>query len=101
MRNARASMALAISPATALCVVSAQAQQPGKAPLTVKLGVLSDMSGFYADIGGQGSVIAARMAVEDFNPASHSMKVEIVSADHQNKPTLDRRLPAGGTMWIV
>jgi branched-chain amino acid transport system substrate-binding protein len=54
--------------------------------LTVKIGVLNDMSSLYADIGGQGSVIAAKMAVEDFNPAAHGMKVEIVSADHLNKP---------------
>jgi branched-chain amino acid transport system substrate-binding protein len=52
----------------------------------VKIGVLSDMSSLYADIGGPGSVQAAKMAVEDFNPAKHNMKVEIVSADHQNKP---------------
>jgi branched-chain amino acid transport system substrate-binding protein len=84
--NMRASIVLATSLAIALCAASARAQQPDKAPATVKLGVLSDMSGLYADIGGQGSVIAARMAVEDFNPASHDMKVEIVSADHQNKP---------------
>jgi branched-chain amino acid transport system substrate-binding protein len=54
--------------------------------LTVKIGVLNDMSSLYADIGGQGSVIAAKMAVEDFNPAAHGMKVEIVNADHLNKP---------------
>jgi len=54
--------------------------------ITVKLGVLNDMSSLYADIGGQGSVLAAKMAVEDFNPAAHGMKVEIVSADHLNKP---------------
>ena len=51
----------------------------------VKIGVLTDMSGVYADIGGPGSVAAAKLAVEDFNPAAHGMKVEIVSADHQNK----------------
>ena len=67
---------------------SAQAQQTGETPLTVKIGVLSDMSGLYADVGGPGSVAAANMAVEDFNPASHDMKVEIVSADHQNKPDI-------------
>ncbi len=61
---------------------AAQAQNP----ITVKLGVLSDMSSLYADIGGPGSVVAAKMAVQDFNPAAHNMKVEIVSADHQNKP---------------
>ena len=51
----------------------------------VKIGVLTDMSGVYADIGGPGSVAAAKLAVEDYNPAAHGMKVEIVSADHQNK----------------
>jgi len=53
----------------------------------VKIGVLNDMSGPYADIGGQGSVVAAKMAVEDYIKASKStLKVEIISADHQNKP---------------
>ncbi|HLI11780.1 MAG TPA: ABC transporter substrate-binding protein [Alphaproteobacteria bacterium] len=56
------------------------------AETTVKLGVLSDMSSLYADIGGPGSVVAAKMAVEDFNPAKNGMKVEVLSADHQNKP---------------
>jgi branched-chain amino acid transport system substrate-binding protein len=72
--------ALALAAATAL-TTAAQAED-----LTVKLGVLNDMSSLYSDIGGQGSVIAAKMAVEDFNPADHGMKVEIVSADHLNKP---------------
>src|SRR3954469_5263539 len=52
----------------------------------IKIGVLSDMSSLYADIGGPGSVVAARMAVEDYGAAKKGMKVEIVSADHQNKP---------------
>jgi branched-chain amino acid transport system substrate-binding protein len=52
----------------------------------VKLGVLNDMSSLYADITGQGSVVAAQMAVEDFGAAAKGIKVEIVSADHQNKP---------------
>jgi branched-chain amino acid transport system substrate-binding protein len=56
------------------------------AQVNVKIGVLNDMSSLYADISGPGSVTAAKMAVEDFNPAAHGMKVEIVSADHQNKP---------------
>jgi len=54
----------------------------------VKIGVLSDMSSLYSDIGGAGSVAAAKLAVEDFNPAAHGMKVEVVSADHQNKPDI-------------
>jgi branched-chain amino acid transport system substrate-binding protein len=52
----------------------------------VKIGVLNDMSSLYADLSGQGSVVAARMAVEDFGAAAKGIKVEIVSADHQNKP---------------
>ena len=52
----------------------------------VKIGVLNDMSGLYADLGGMGSVHAAQMAVEDFGAAKKGMKVEIISADHQNKP---------------
>jgi branched-chain amino acid transport system substrate-binding protein len=52
----------------------------------IKIGVLSDMSGLYADLDGTGSVTAAQMAVEDFGAAAKGMKVEIISADHQNKP---------------
>src|SRR6201997_3742995 len=65
-----------------LLSTAAQAQNP----ISVKIGVLSDMSSLYADISGPGSVVAAKMAVQDFNPAAHGMKVDIVSADHQNKP---------------
>jgi branched-chain amino acid transport system substrate-binding protein len=52
----------------------------------IKIGVMNDMSGLYADIAGPGSVLAARMAVEDFGAARKGMKVEVVGADHQNKP---------------
>ncbi|AKR55818.1 ABC transporter substrate-binding protein [Youhaiella tibetensis] len=54
----------------------------------VKLGVLNDRSGVYADLSGEGSVIAARMAVEDFKAGDKGINVEIVSADHQNKPDI-------------
>src|SRR5262245_63874478 len=53
---------------------------------TIKIGVMNDMSGTYSDLSGQGSVVAARMAVEDFGAARKGMKVEIIGADHQNKP---------------
>src|SRR6476660_7693977 len=53
---------------------------------TIKIGVMNDMSGLYSDISGRGSVVAARMAVEDFGAVAKGMKVEIVGADHQNKP---------------
>src|SRR5260370_14019408 len=52
----------------------------------IKIGVMNDMSSLYADISGPGAVAAARMAVEDFGAAQKGLKVEIVSADHQNKP---------------
>jgi branched-chain amino acid transport system substrate-binding protein len=73
--------------ATALVVAlgcgAAQAQYTDG---VIKIGVLNDMSGLYADLSGQGAVVAAKMAVEDFGAAAKGMKVEIVGADHQNKP---------------
>lgn len=59
---------------------SAAAQTP-----PIKIGVLNDRTGIYADFAGQGSVVGAQMAVEDFRKTHPDMKVEIVSADHQNK----------------
>ncbi len=59
---------------------------PASAQTAVKIGVLGDRSGAYSDISGEGSVVAARLALEDFKPEQHGLKVEIVSADHQNKP---------------
>jgi branched-chain amino acid transport system substrate-binding protein len=56
------------------------------ADMVVKFGVMSDMSGLYADLGGPGSVAAAKLAVQDFNPSAHGMKVEMVTGDMQNKP---------------
>jgi len=52
----------------------------------VKIGVLDDMSGLYADVGGQGSILAAQMAIEDSGMAAKGWKIEMISADHQNKP---------------
>jgi branched-chain amino acid transport system substrate-binding protein len=59
----------------------AQAQNQG-----VKIGVLNDQSGVYADFGGKWSVEAARMAIEDFGGSVLGKKVELVDGDHQNKP---------------
>lgn len=53
--------------------------------LTPRIGVLTDMSGTYADISGKGSVVAAQMAVEDFAAQHPEVKADVVSADHQNK----------------
>jgi len=56
----------------------------------VKIGVLTDMSGTYSDLAGKGSVVAAEMAIEDFSKAKTILgkKIELVSADHQNKADL-------------
>jgi branched-chain amino acid transport system substrate-binding protein len=54
----------------------------------VKIGVLTDNSGLYSDLGGAGSTLAAQMAVEDSGLAAKGWKIEIVSADHQNKPDI-------------
>ena len=74
---------LQIAAAFALSAGLAQAQISDG---VIKIGVLNDQSGTYADLAGPGSVVAARMAVEDFGAAKKGMKVEIVVADHQNKP---------------
>jgi branched-chain amino acid transport system substrate-binding protein len=59
---------------------------PALAQVSIKIGVMNDRSGLYADLTGEGSAVAARLAVEDFKAAEKGLKVEIVSADHQNKP---------------
>jgi branched-chain amino acid transport system substrate-binding protein len=75
--------------AAALAGAACLAAAPLRADISdgvVKIGVLSDMSGVYSDITGKGSVLATRMAVEDCLAAECAgMKVEVVSADHQNK----------------
>jgi len=73
---------------------AAQAQISGN---VVKIGVLNDQSGLYADLGGQGSVVAAKMAVEDFKAKQKGLNVEIVSADHQNKPDVGTQIVS---RWI-
>jgi len=74
---------LAVAVTLAAAAMSAQAQVSDG---IIKIGILTDMSSLYADLSGAGSVAAARMAVEDFGAAKKGMKVEIISADHQNKP---------------
>ncbi|HEY1327502.1 MAG TPA: ABC transporter substrate-binding protein [Casimicrobiaceae bacterium] len=74
---------LALAVAGAFAAGGAQAQISGN---VIKIGVLSDMSSLYTDLAGAGSVLAAKMAVEDSGIEKKGYKVEIVSADHQNKP---------------
>ena len=81
---------LSAAVALALAAGGAHAQISGG---VVKIGVMNDMSSLYADIGGPGSVTAAKMAVEDFLKSSKSgLKVEVVSADHQNKPDVGSQI---------
>ncbi|HEV7800916.1 MAG TPA: ABC transporter substrate-binding protein [Burkholderiales bacterium] len=74
---------LCVAAALAFTAAGAQAQYSDN---VIKIGVMNDQSGTYADLAGPGSTVAARMAVEDFGAAKKGMKVEIVVADHQNKP---------------
>src|SRR5260221_3363738 len=71
---------------------SAWAQQGKLSDGIVKIGVLTDMSGVYADYGGQGAVTAAKMAVEDFGGKMFGKTIEVVSADHQNKPDVAKNV---------
>jgi branched-chain amino acid transport system substrate-binding protein len=64
---------------------------------TVKLGVLADMSGLYSDLSGIGSVVATQMAAEDFGGTVLGKKIEVVSADHQNKPDIGSNI---ARQWI-
>jgi branched-chain amino acid transport system substrate-binding protein len=61
-------------------------------PETVKIGILNDMNGPFADQSGKGSVVAAQMAAEEFAGQGGGFKVEILSADHQNKPDIGAQI---------
>ena len=77
-----AAFAAALTLSAALTMLAAQAQISDD---VIKIGVMNDMSGLYADISGQGSVEAARMAIADFGGTVNGKKIELISADHQNK----------------
>jgi branched-chain amino acid transport system substrate-binding protein len=69
-----------------LAAGAAQAQAPAISNGTVRIGVLSDMSGLYSDLGGSASVISVQMAIDDFVAQyKPPFRIELVSADHQNK----------------
>src|SRR3982074_2936549 len=63
----------------------------------VKVGSLGDQSGLYADIGGPGSSVAAQMAIEDSGLLAKGWKIDLISADHQNKPDVGTNI---GKQWI-
>jgi branched-chain amino acid transport system substrate-binding protein len=71
----------------AVAVMAIAGQAYGQ-EISIKIGVMNDRSGLYADLTGEGSVVAARMAAEDFGVEAKGWKVEFVSADHQNKPDI-------------
>ncbi len=85
---------LAAACALAAGMGAAHAQVSGDA---VKIGVLNDQSGIYADLGGKGSVIAAQMAVDDFGGKVLDKPIEVLSADHQNKPDIASNI---ANQWI-
>ena len=82
MRTASRLLALALP---CLLPLTAAAQMTGN---VIKIGVLNDQSGLYADLGGQGSVVAAKMAAEEFGGKVNGVPIEVIGADHQNKPDI-------------
>src|SRR5215469_5955909 len=89
MRNCTALM-LALACAAGMALRTAEAQ-------SVKLGVLNDQTGLYADLTGMGSVHATRMAVEDFGGTVLGKPIEVIFADHQNKPDVGSTI---ARQWI-
>lgn len=83
---------LAAAAALALTPVLGTAQQGKLSGDVVKIGVLTDMSGLYADYGGPGALAAARLAVQDFGGKMFGKNIEVVNADHQNKPDIAKNV---------
>jgi branched-chain amino acid transport system substrate-binding protein len=83
MKRKNAITAIALGAAALFGAVPAQAQISGD---VIRIGIITDMSSVYADIGGQGSVEAIRMAIAEMGGAIGGKKIEVISADHQNKP---------------
>jgi len=78
--------------AIAALLASPLAAQAQISDNTVKIGILNDQSGVYADFGGKWSYEAARMAVEDFGGKVANAPIEVITADHQNKPDVASNL---------
>jgi branched-chain amino acid transport system substrate-binding protein len=95
MMRRRAFLAGAAGATTAAAAAgSARAQATGR---PVRIGVMNDMSGVYSDFQGRGSVVAAELAVADFGGRVAGMPVEVVFADHQNKPDIGA---AAARRWL-
>ena len=67
---------------------SAALIRPARAAQTLRIGHLTDISGPYSATSGATSIVCARQAILDFNPAAHNMQVELIPADHQNNPDI-------------
>ncbi len=78
-------LSIFLGAAMALATAGTPAAENGISDGVVRIGVLTDLSGIYSEIGGQGSVVAAQMAVEDFGGRVLGKPVEVVSADHKNR----------------
>jgi branched-chain amino acid transport system substrate-binding protein len=78
--------------AIAMVVLLSTAVAHAELPAVVKIGILNDMNGPFADQSGKGSVVAAEMAAEDFAAQGGGLHVQIVSADHQNKPDVGAQI---------
>src|SRR5258706_6963663 len=88
-------MTFKLKPLVAAAALAFSAAGPAQAQVSgnvVKIGVLNDQSGNYADLAGPGSTIAAKMAVEDFKAKEKGLTVEVISADHQNKPDIGSQI---------
>src|SRR5258708_14822702 len=72
--------------AAAAALTLAQSARADFSDKVIKIGVLNDQSGLYADITGQGSVVAAKLAAEEMGGKIGNTPIEVVFADHQNKP---------------
>ena len=91
----KVAFAVAVALGATVALQPASAQKAAKAPLVikisdgvVKIGQLNDMNSLYADLTGQGTVEAGKMAIEDFGGKVHGFPIELVYADHQNKADL-------------
>jgi branched-chain amino acid transport system substrate-binding protein len=90
-------MRIGIVALLALSAAAVAGPAGAQTPAPVKIGVLNDQNGLYADLTGMGSVHAARLAVEDFGGKVLGRPVEVIFADHQNKPDVGANL---ARQWI-
>lgn len=81
-------MKIRLGAAIICCVILALASTANAEEISIKIGVLTDLSGPYSDLSGEGSVLATRMAAEDFAAENPGVRVDIVSGDAQNKPDI-------------